>query len=318
MGGDNARLSTPTLRDLGEDALVARLIHDLPLGGDVIAGAGDDCAVLESPDPDLWELLKTDCVVEGVHFFPGTPGESVGWKALCRAVSDIAAMGGVPRAAVVTLVAPPDRPVTEIEAWFRGLAKAARAYGVSVVGGETSAPAPGSDSAMLSITLTGWVEKDRCVFRHGARPGDEIFVTGVLGRTLSWHHLHFRPRLEEARWLVHEHRPVAMMDLSDGLARDLRRLAQAGGVGFRIETGSLPCRDGCSVAEALGDGEEYELLFCLPTEEGDALLAAWSEKFPGVGLSRIGRVTTADEGFHFLDAEGECARIPDGWGHFSH
>lgn len=307
----------PTLRELGEDALVARLIAHLPSGPEVIAGPGDDCAVLASPDPARWSLLKTDCVVEGVHFFPGTEGERVGWKALCRCVSDIAAMGGVPESALVTLVAPPDREAGEIEAWFRGLARAAREHGISIVGGETSAPARGQETALLSVSLTGWVERDRCVLRSGARPGDGVLVTGVLGGTLAGHHLDFRPRLEEARWLVEHHLPSAMMDLSDGLARDLPRLAASSRAGFVADTALLPRRPGCDVAAALGDGEDYELLFCLAEERIAPLIESWRERFPGTPLIQVGRIV-ADEGRRlFEDRSGECARIPEGWGHFS-
>lgn len=295
---------------LDEDELVARLTAGLgdrvPASAGVVVGVGDDCAVLESADPEVYDLLKTDAVVAGVHFSADSDaGEAVGRKALCRALSDVAAMGGVPRAAVITLALPPDFDLVTVEGWYRGLKSAAEDYAVALVGGETTSTKFGD--AMLSVAIDGWVERDRCVLRSGARVGDLIAVTGQLGGSLaSGRHLNFAPRLAESRWLVERqsHCPTAMMDLSDGLAKDLPRLAKASGVGYRIDVEALPRHDGVDVDRALGDGEDYELLLTFsPRRMPDP--AEWKAAFPGLSLTVIGVITA--------DVE---TPLDGGWDHF--
>ncbi|MEI9893034.1 MAG: thiamine-phosphate kinase [Chthoniobacter sp.] len=156
-----ARQTAPaSLADWGEDRLVAALTQGLPVDAQVLVGPGDDCAVIGRPRDARWQLLKTDAVVEGVHFLPAEDPRRVGWKALCRAISDIAAMGGTPAHALITLAAPATTPVARVQALYTGLRKAARKYGVSIVGGETSrSPGP----LFLSIALTGWVVRSQCV-----------------------------------------------------------------------------------------------------------------------------------------------------------
>ena len=209
----------------------------------MLVGAGDDCAVIGRPRDARWQLLKTDAVVEGVHFLAAEDPQRVGWKALCRAISDIAAMGGVPAHALITLAAPPTTRVARVKALYAGLRKAARKYGVAIVGGETSrSPGP----LFLNVALTGWVERQHCVLRSGGRPGDLLYVTGRLGGSLAGKHLDFQPRLEEARWLVSHFKPRAMMDLSDGLAADLPRLAAASHCGYVVDEERLPLNRGCT------------------------------------------------------------------------
>lgn len=276
-----------TLADLGEDRLVATLTHDLPRHAGVLVGAGDDCAVIGRPRDVRWQLLKTDAVVEGVHFLPSEDTRRVGWKALCRAISDIAAMGGTPEHALITLAAPATTPVDRAIALYAGLRRAARKYGVSIVGGETSrSPGP----LFLNIALTGWVERKHCVLRSGGRPGDVLYVTGRLGGSLAGKHLNFTPRVEEAHWLVTHFKPRAMMDLSDGLAADLPRLAAASHCGYAIDEARLPLSRGCTPAQAMSDGEDFELLFALPARSAAALEQAWKKRFPRLALTRIGHL----------------------------
>jgi len=272
---------------MGEDRLVAALTRGLVPGEDVLVGAGDDCAVIGRPRDRRWQLLKTDAVVEGVHFIPAENPRRVGWKALCRAISDIAAMGGVPAHALITLAAPPGTPVAQVKALYAGLRQAARKYGVGLVGGETSRS---TGPLFLSIALTGWVERRHCVLRSGGQPGDSLYVTGRLGGTLAGKHLDFRPRLEEALWLVSHFKPRAMMDLSDGLAADLPRLAAASRCGYAVDESRLPLARGCTPSEALSDGEDYELLFSIAPRLGVELEAAWKKRFPRLFLTRIGRL----------------------------
>ena len=276
------------LASLGEDAVVAELTRGLPLGADVRHGAGDDCAVIGGARDRIWQLLKTDCVVEGVHFSKGEKPERIGWKALCRAVSDIAAMGGVPWHALITIALGPDVKMAWLRGIYAGLRKAARRFSVSIVGGETSrSPGP----AFISVALTGIVECARCVTRGGGRAGDLLYVTGRLGGSLAGGHLDFVPRVAEARWLTGNFRIHAMMDLSDGLAADLPRLAKASGCGCEISEEKVPRNRGCTVAQALGDGEDFELLFAVRPADAVRLEAKWRAKFPRLPLTRIGVLT---------------------------
>ena len=205
------------LADLGEDELLARLCPLLPLKSGVLVGPGDDCAVLESENDERHRLLKTDAVASGVHFFADTDPFRVGGKALNRCISDVAAMGGLPESAVITLAASPQLEVRTLEGLYAGLRSAAKRFGISVVGGElTSLPPCGNneDSLLVSVSMTGWVEAGSLVLRSGGEPGDLLFVTGRLGGSIKGHHLDFVPRLREARWLASHCKPKAMMDLS--------------------------------------------------------------------------------------------------------
>jgi thiamine-monophosphate kinase len=273
----------------GEDAVLVRLKRLLRrTPPSVHAGIGDDCAAVRGGRRGVLTLLKTDCVVEGRHFLPGDAAAAVGWKAACRAVSDIAACGGEPRFALVTCVVRSAQTKRWIDGLYRGIEKAARTYGFHVVGGELART---EGPAMISVALTGEVPTADFVGRAGGRAGDVLFVTGVLGRSFAsgWH-LRFSPRIEQARWLVRHFRPRAMMDLSDGLAADLPRLAAAGGTGFIVDSALVPRRRGASLQQALGDGEDFELLFAIDPRKAARLEVAWKKKFPRVPLTRIGQL----------------------------
>src|SRR5947209_3233811 len=273
------------LSALGEDKLLARLLPMLRRHGAVVAGPGDDCAVVATPGRDKLQLLKTDCIVEGIHFTTKSSPVSIGWKAMARPLSDFAAMSGVPQFALVTMIVPADRSLDWIRKIYRGLEKAARAFNVAIVGGETSNI---KGPAVISVSVTGFVEKGRWVGRNGGKAGDELFVTGRLGGSLRGRHLKFTPRIEEARWLTQNFRIHAMMDLSDGLGADLPRLARASGVGFEVDEAALPLNRGCAAEQAISDGEDYELLFAISPKDSRSLPARWRRKFPRIPLTRIG------------------------------
>jgi len=275
------------LRDVGEDRLLEQLLTKLRSHRQVVLGAGDDCALVESGKRDVLDVLKTDCLVEGIHFTKDTRAELVGWKAMARPVSDFAAMSAVPQFALVTLIVPSQCEVVWVQRLYRGIEKAARAFDVSVVGGETSNI---KGPAVISVSVIGMVEKTRWVGRSGGKPGDKLFVTGRLGGSLRGHHLKFVPRLVESRWLTKNFRVHAMMDLSDGLGADLPRLARAGGVGFEIDESALPINRGSTIAQAISDGEDYELLFAISPKDSQSLPSRWRKKFPAVPLTRIGRL----------------------------
>ena len=275
------------LAEVGEDVLVEELTKGLRKGRDVIVGVGDDCAVVRGDRAGWRSLLKTDCIVEGVHFTMDASPVDIGWKAMARAASDIAAMGGRPLHALVTMVLHPEATVARTKGIYRGLSKAANSFGISIVGGETSRAAV-AGAATISIALSGEVESRRCLLRSGGRAGDALYVTGRLGGSSAGRHLRFRPRLEESLWLSKNFAIHAMMDLSDGLAKDLPRLACASEVGFHLESDKVPRNRGCDVAAALSEGEDYELLFAISSRRAAALEKRWKRKFPRLALTRIG------------------------------
>ena len=292
------------LRELGEDRLLEKLLPSLRLNREVIVGPGDDCAVLRGT-PDKVFLLKTDCVVEGVHFTPNTKPSAIGWKAMARPLSDFAAMSGVPQFALVTVVTRPDTMLRWMTGLYRGLEKAARAFDVFVVGGETSTT---NGATMVSVSLSGWAETKRWVPRSGAKAGDDLFVTGRLGGSLRGRHLSFTPRITESRWLTERFDIHAMMDLSDGIGADLPRLAAASGVDFELSETTLPRNSRCSIENAITDGEDYELLFAVAPEVTASLQQKWRRKFPKVLLTRIGRVVDR--------AKSSRTKLPRGYVHF--
>ena len=222
---------------MNEFELITRLTKSLPTNQKVITGAGDDCAVLDLGSPDDLVLFKTDAVVEGIHFTRATPPEKIGRKALARCLSDIAAMAGSPVAALVTVALPPDFDAEFIAGIYDGLNRLAQIFNVAIVGGETTTN-PGG--ILISISLLGTVRRGKQVLRSGARAGDAIFVTGELGGSLAGKHLDFEPRLAEARWLAEHFSIHAMMDLSDGLAGDLRHLLNASQAGAELLKSAVP------------------------------------------------------------------------------
>ncbi|MEY2562577.1 MAG: thiamine-monophosphate kinase [Verrucomicrobiota bacterium] len=293
------------LRELGEDGLLEQLLPKLRLTDSVLVASGDDCAVVAAPGWNSLQLLKTDCVVEGIHFTTATAPAAIGWKAMARPLSDFAAMSGLPQFALVTIVLPADKTVAWVKHIYRGLEKAARLFEVAIVGGETSKI---KGPAVISVSLTGFVEKNRWVSRSGGKAKDELFVTGRLGGSLRGRHLKFLPRIKESRWLT-EHFPIhAMMDLSDGLGADLPRLARASGVGFEINESALPLNRGCTIQQAISDGEDYELLFAIPSSVAGSLAKRWRKKFPNVALTRIGKLNSAFGIRH--------SAFPKGYAHF--
>lgn len=254
---------------------------------EVMTGIGDDCAVIRAPEKGgSLELLKTDAIVEGVHFRKGTALHLVGWKALCRPISDIAAMGGTPRHSMITVAAPATWEAADWKALYRGIGKAARAFGVSVVGGET-VRSPGG--IFISVTMTGEVRKSRLRLRSGAKPGDLICVTGLLGGSLgSGRHLRFQPRVSEGAWLASERGVTSMMDLSDGLGSDLPKLARESRCSYRVAIGSLPLHKGCSAEEGVSDGEDYELLLTVSPRLWPGIQSRWAKASPRLPLTPIG------------------------------
>ena len=316
-----------------EFSLIERLKPRLPGNARVLVGAGDDCAVLDLGEPGWHALFKTDAVVEGVHFTPDTDPRRVGHKALARALSDIAAMGGEATAAVVTLGLPGIEPTVEAawaEAAYDGLVALAARYSVAVVGGETTRN-PGA--RLLSVSLVGRVPAHTALLRTGSQPGDAIFVTGELGGSLAGHHLDFEPRLREGQWLRNWGRVHALVDVSDGVAGDLGHLLTStvpagGGLGAVLYRSALPVSRAAKLraragdlskpahVAALTDGEDFELLFTVAARDAVGLLDAWKLAFPQLALSCFGRITPTP-GIRWRDERGERPLVATGFDHFA-
>jgi thiamine-monophosphate kinase len=288
---------------MNEFELIQLLTRALPGNDAVVVGPGDDCAVLNLGVPDREFLFKTDAVVEGVHFTVETPPEKIGRKALARCLSDIAAMAGTPAAALVTLGLPREFKPQFVERVYAGMSALARQHGVAIVGGETTL---NPERILISVALLGSLAKGKAVLRSGAKVGDAIFVTGELGGSLVGKHLDFEPRLVEGRWLTAHFAIHAMIDLSDGLAGDLRHVLKASGVGAELLKSAIPISRAAKQAArasasakppllaALTDGEDFELLFTVASKNAVPLLDAWKKQFPKLRLSCIGKIIAGD------------------------
>jgi thiamine-monophosphate kinase len=237
---------------MNELVLVDRLRGLSGKGRGVIRGIGDDCAVFRpKASEDL--LLKTDQLIEGVHFSKSMRPEAVGERALARALSDIAAAGGDPRCCLVALAVPRTKSERWILAFFRGLLRLAKRTGTVLAGGDLSH----DDKVHCSVMVVGSVKRGKALTRAGARPGDQLYVSGRLGK--PWDQK-IVPRLALGRKLVGK--ATACIDLSDGLSLDLHRLCKESRVAAKLE--NIPIVRGASLERALHGGEDYELLFTLP------------------------------------------------------
>lgn len=332
------------LREVGENPLVARLralAGERP-GEAVVVGPGDDTAALRAP-VDRLLLFTCDMMVEGTHFRRdwATP-EQIGWKAMAQNLSDIAAMGGQPLAALCSLGAPGEMEQAALEGISRGLVAAASKYGAALVGGDLVGSRLG---LVVDVALVGWVEPELLLRRRGARPGDAILVTGHLGASgaglaalvagiqeegdpdlqaaLQAHHQP-RPRLLEGRAIARTRRATAMMDLSDGIADDLPRLCAESGVGAWVEASRIPVAPCCHALAgrlnqdpldwALQGGEDYELLFtCSPDAVGE--IAAAVAAAGGVPISCIGTIIDVED-VGLVDSEGRERPLGTGFAHF--
>ena len=307
-------MSNLTLGELGEFGIIDRIKKVLPAADTVVEGIGDDCAVVRAGDRLL--LLSCDAAVEGVHFDRRyATGEEIGRKAATAALSDIAAMGGFARFALVTLAAPNDTEADFVEALFTGIADAVDACAAVVVGGDmTSNP----NGLIIDITVIGEIEPGcRYVLRRGAKAGDAIAVTGFPGDsaagldalqngidTYVLPHIHLHPyaRILEGYWFA-ECAPVhAMIDCSDGLLQDIGHVATASKLGADIDRAKLPHSEPLSRYAAsqgrpeedfiLGGGEDYELIVAIESEAAAALAADFKKAF-GRPLTIIGAFSQA-------------------------
>jgi thiamine-monophosphate kinase len=309
---------TPEALLSGEFAFLDRLRSALPEPPAGQVGVGDDAAVL-----DGGLLLCTDVLTEGVHFDLrwSTPAD-VGWKALAVNLSDVAAMGGTPRAAVCAVVLAAGRK-GEADDLVAGLMAAAAELGCPLVGGDTVV----GSALTVTVTVVGDSPEGGAVLRRGASPGDSIFVTGPLGGSRAALGALRRGDVANPVALARLQRPVprlvegrtaaasgasAMIDLSDGLSSDLAHICRASGVGARLEASAVPVGPGAAVDDALSGGDDYELCFTAP----DPIRVA--EAFSAAGLhlpAPIGSITAGDEVLLGTPNGGSWPLAPGGWEH---
>lgn len=285
-----ARSSTDAVSSLGEEKLIHAIRRWLGAASPRAPfGIGDDCAVL--PASRGPQLITVDPVIYPRHFDDHIPARAVGAKLLKRNLSDLAAMGGRPTAAVLALTLDARVSLRWLEQFYRGLAACARHHRVPIVGGDV-AQADGIVAA--SLTLLGEASGPRTLTRTGAAIGDTLYVTGTLGGSLdNGHHYKFTPRLAEGAWLARHPAVRAMMDVSDGLAKDLHALTPARAAPA-LEADAIPRRRGLDLRAALTDGEDYELVFVVTAKTDHARFErAWQRAFPRTPLSRIGRFVSS-------------------------
>ncbi|HEY8241525.1 MAG TPA: thiamine-phosphate kinase, partial [Kiritimatiellia bacterium] len=263
-----------TLGDIGEQALIKRLARRLPSPRGVAVGIGDDCAVVRVPGSAHDLVYTTDAVIEGTHFLKGTAPEKIGHKAVGRVLSDLAAMGSEPLYILINLVATRRTPLACVEEIYRGAARLCARHGAAIIGGDTST----GPVLELHVFGVGRVPRNRAVLRSGARAGDVIYVTGRLGGSIHGKHLTFDPRVREGQWL--RNWATAMIDISDGLATDLRHITEASGVGAEILPARIPlAKNAKNLQSALSDGEDFELLFTVSQKKAAAFERAWHKSF---------------------------------------
>ncbi len=264
-------------------------------------GAGDDCAVCLLDHSEFDQVFTTDPVIENVHFIKGECPERIGNKAVGRVLSDIAAMGANPQWMLVNVVASPDQSFSELEKIYEGINALCARFGATVIGGDLAQ----GPCLELHIFGTGLLPSGSALLRSGAQPGDLILITGPLGCSISGKHLDFVPRVEEGIFLRKSNKVNAMMDISDGLATDLRHILKQSGVGAILDSEQIP-KNG-NLEQALFDGEDFELLFTVPADNVDSLILEWESEFSS-SLSVIGEITT-DKGILKVQRENELQTL---------
>jgi len=293
--------------------------------GEAGHGIGDDCAVLNIPrGHDM--LVTTDFSLEGIHFRrEWHPADSVGHRCLARGLSDIAAMGGTPHSAFLSLALPADLPQRWADDFLRGLLKLARKYKVQLAGGDT---AQSPNGVLADIIVIGSVPSGKAVLRSGARAGDILYVSGALGASVAtlqklrsgkklWTAQHIRhfypdPHIALGRYLREKKLATALIDTSDGLSTDLRHICDESKVGAIVEAAALPALPGDNGLQfALHGGEDYELLFTAPPNR------RLPAKIAGVPITRIGAITRGRK-ITLRTPDGQSQPLlPAGWQHFA-
>lgn len=327
--------------DIGEFGLLAQIRKQVAVpSSDVVLGIGDDAAAFKLPGDNLG-LISSDLLVEGVHFDLGyTTPYQLGQKALVVNLSDIAAMGGVPRYALVSMALPKETTLEFVAEFYRGLKFLGEKYKTAIIGGDTSSSPAG---IVISLSIWGEVEPKLLLSRQGARVGDKLLVTGWLGDAaaglallrdnqadtfpdLVERQLTPTPRCREGRIIAKGMWATSMIDISDGLASDVRQLAQESRLGVKIWLDRLPVSKAVVRAAkqlnhpaydfAATGGEDYELLFTVPEDKVDCLIEAFTRQCD-TPVSVIGCIEPVEQGVCFLDAKGQKVELASGYEHFT-
>lgn len=333
------------LKEIGEFGLIGRIkaIVDAP-SAELLVGIGDDTAAYRTPIGDV-TLLTTDTLIEGVHFdLKYFTFYQLGWKAMAANLSDIAAMGGVPKYALVSFSLPANVQVDSVEEFYRAAKELGDKFKTAIIGGDmTQAP----EKVSVSLTVIGEVEEEKLTLRSGAQIGDAVFVIGSLGaaqaglKVLKSHdeklkgkygelvekHLKPQPRVDEARFLVENFPIHSMIDISDGLASEINHICNQSGVGARINAEQIPLDSATEevahtfkekpLEYALTGGEDFELLFTAALEVADELQHKFHNKF-GYYCSRIGMIREQKDGIVLEKPDGEKVSIRGkGYDHFA-
>jgi thiamine-monophosphate kinase len=283
-----------SLKSLGEFGLIDLIRKWTPKHRNVLRGIGDDAAVLRSTRGRT-QLLSIDTIVEDVDFRKrdATP-QQIGWKALAVNLSDIAAMGGIPTAAVVSLTMPRNTPLRFVKGFFDGIKRLSDRFGVALVGGDLSR----GSKISSSVAILGEVPRNQATLRSGARVGDVICVTGRFGGSILGRHLTFAPRIAEGRFLATSG-VTSMIDVSDGLMQDLGHLVSSSKLAFQMDATKIPVTSAAkrlargnrarALEHALYDGEDFELLFTISSKRFARVEQHWKKRFQ-TPLTAIGRI----------------------------
>jgi len=308
------------LRSAGEGTLIRKIREKFARfeGGSVLVGIGDDAAVFDFP-PGHSAVFCSDLVAENTHFIRNLhPPDSIGYKAVAVNVSDVGAMGGVPMHFLISLAAPGDLDFAWVESFYDGVERACGDFNVSLLGGDSSS----ADLIFVDVSMVGRVSSGRAIRRSGARPGDGIYVTGVLGSSALGLELlkagqlsnpavkrHFYPEPRHRVGAAVAGQASAMIDVSDGLSTDLPHILEESKVSARIYKDRLPAAPGVQDHHLLHGGEEYELLITA---------ADLPKTVEGVPLTRIGEIIESglENQLFLIDGASESVLSPSGWQHF--
>lgn len=315
--------------------MIKKIAEGIPRSGEgLIQGIDDDAAVIEGPRGVSW-LVTTDILAEGVHFQREWANwKTLGEKALLINISDIAAMGGIPWFYFVSVGCPGDVSEGDLDAFFEGMKSIAEKNDMILAGGDTTASASG---LFVSVAVVGSADNDRILYRRGARPGDGVYVSGLLGGSAAGliclekgikdkkyshlvdRHLLPRPRLDLSCWLAKNRCATAMIDISDGFKADLDHVAEQSGVGYKVYADRVPADEGVDDVAAdtgtdllelvLAGGEDYEVLFTMNAEQEERFFSQASKIDFGCNVTRVGEIVSDKNTRVILDKDGGKIRL---------
>ncbi|MFH1621516.1 MAG: thiamine-phosphate kinase [Candidatus Omnitrophota bacterium] len=279
----------------------------------IFKGIGDDAAAIKI-SRNKYLLQTSDMLIEGRHFRKKDNLFDIGYKSIACSLSDIAAMGGKPKFALVSLGLPRRFSFKDVQRLSKGIKSCADKFSVNIIGGDTNR----SDKLIVDVLMTGFVDSKKIVLRNNAKEGDYIFVTGSLGGSILKKHLNFMPRVKESLFLTHKFKLNSMIDISDGLVIDLWRILESSRVGAVLFEDLIPIsKDAKSLDEALYMGEDFELLFTVSEKEGLSLLKDMEKKKIGFPLSFMGKIMNRKYKICLVDKCGKLKELrPKGYLHF--